>query len=216
MTLIVAGYDHDPRELVAIPEVRSLLRAMETSWPQWAYFFNQVDDSIKLLLSCVAGSRFLGRGAVEMDADLVAAALGRAFGGMNMVFDRFGFLEDELEKMCNGLVEVLEQAGKTRGVKRAPNPSGVRSPRFTWSTCVLDEQGFELEVDEDLPGKEEVDPKQPVEGHALQLGDGHGEVPDVAVTGFHTLELLHPAERDLPVACRDKATAWLQTAPRPC
>lgn len=46
-----------------------------------------------------------------MDADLVAAALGRAFGGMNMVFDRFGFPEDDLEKMSNGLVEVLEQAG---------------------------------------------------------------------------------------------------------
>ena len=87
------------------------MRGLESSWPQWAYFFNQVDDSIKLLLSCVAGSRFLGRGAVEMDAEMVAAALGRAFGGMNMVFERFGFPEDELEKMSNGLVEVLQQAG---------------------------------------------------------------------------------------------------------
>ena len=111
MTLVVAGYNNDSRELVDIPEVRTLLRGLESSWPQWAYFFNQVDDSIKLLLSCVAGSRFLGRGAVEMDAELVAAALGRAFGGMNMVFERFGFPEDELEKMSNGLVEVLQQAG---------------------------------------------------------------------------------------------------------
>jgi hypothetical protein len=111
MTLVVDGYNNDPRELVDIPEVRSLLRGLESSWPQWAFFFNQVDDSIKLLLSCVAGSRFLGRGAVEMDGDLVAAALGRAFGGMNMVFERFGFPEDELEKMSNGLVEVLQQAG---------------------------------------------------------------------------------------------------------
>ena len=55
--------------------------------------------------------RFLGRGAVEMDADLVASALARGFGGMNIVFDRFGFPEDELEKMSNGLVEVLQQAG---------------------------------------------------------------------------------------------------------
>ena len=46
-----------------------------------------------------------------MDAELVAAALARAFGGMNMIFDRFGFPEDELEKMSNGLVEVLQQAG---------------------------------------------------------------------------------------------------------
>jgi hypothetical protein len=111
MTLVVDGYNNDPRELVDIVEVRTLLRALESSWRHWAYFFNQVDDSIKLLLSCVAGSRFLGRGAVEMDADLVAAALSRAFGGMNMVFERFGFPEDELEKMSNGLVEVLEQAG---------------------------------------------------------------------------------------------------------
>lgn len=111
MTLVVDGYNNDPRELVDIPEVRNLLRGLESSWPQLAYFFNQVDDSIKLLLSCVAGSRFLGRGAVEMDAELVAAALGRTFGGMNMVFERFGFPEDELEKMSNGLVEVLQQAG---------------------------------------------------------------------------------------------------------
>ena len=111
MTLVVDGYNNDPRELVDIPEVRTLLRGLEASWAHWAYFFNQVDDSINLLLSCVAGSRFLGRGAVEMDADLVAAALGRAFGGMNMIFDRFDFPEDELEKMSNGLVEVLQQAG---------------------------------------------------------------------------------------------------------
>lgn len=111
MTLVVDGYNNDPRDLVDIPEVRALLRGLEAEWPYWAYFFNQVDDSIKLLLSCVAGCRFLGRGAVEMDADLVASALARGFGGMNIVFDRFGFPEDELETMSNGLVEVLQQAG---------------------------------------------------------------------------------------------------------
>jgi hypothetical protein len=111
MTLVVDGYNHDPRELVDIPEVRALLRMLEASWPCWAYFFNQVDDSITLLLSCVAGNRFLGRGAVEVDAELLASALRRAFGGINMIFDRFGFPEDELEKMSDGLVEVLQQAG---------------------------------------------------------------------------------------------------------
>jgi hypothetical protein len=46
-----------------------------------------------------------------MDADKVAAAMGRAFGGMNAVFDRFGFPEAELEAMSRGFVEVLQQAG---------------------------------------------------------------------------------------------------------
>lgn len=111
MTLVVDGYDDDPRELVDIPEVRALLRRLEAQWPYWAYFFNQVDDSVKLLLSCAAGSRFLGRGAVEMDPVAVSHALAHGIGGMNEVFERFGFPEDELEQASRGLAELIEQAG---------------------------------------------------------------------------------------------------------
>ena len=111
MTPVVDGYDDDPRELVDIPEVRALLRRLEAQWPYWAYFFNQVDDSVKLLLSCAAGSRFLGRGAVEMDPAAVGHALAHGFGGMNEVFERFGFPEDELEQASRGLAELVEQAG---------------------------------------------------------------------------------------------------------
>ena len=53
MALVVDGYNDDPRELVDIPEVRSLLQQLEAGWPYWAHFLNQVDDSIKLMLSCV-------------------------------------------------------------------------------------------------------------------------------------------------------------------
>ena len=33
MTLVVDGYNNDPRELVDIPEVRALLRGLEAEWP---------------------------------------------------------------------------------------------------------------------------------------------------------------------------------------
>lgn len=33
MTLVVDGYNNDPRELVDIPEVRTLLLGLESSWP---------------------------------------------------------------------------------------------------------------------------------------------------------------------------------------
>ena len=36
MTLVVDGYNHDPRELADVPEVRTLLRKLEASWPHWA------------------------------------------------------------------------------------------------------------------------------------------------------------------------------------
>jgi hypothetical protein len=35
----------------------------------------------------------------------------RGCNGINSVLDRFGFPENELEKMSKGFVEVLEQAG---------------------------------------------------------------------------------------------------------
>lgn len=109
MTRVVDGYNNAPRELVNISEVRSLLRRLEAEWPHWAFFFNYVDDSIKLMLSCMAGSRHLGNDAVEMHAELMAAAMARAFGSMNTVFERFNFPEDELELMSRGFVEVLLQ-----------------------------------------------------------------------------------------------------------
>jgi len=111
MALVVDGFNDDPRELVDIPAVRDLLRRLEAAWPYWAFFFNQVDDSIKLLLSCAAGKHFLGGGAVEMDPDLIGQVLGHGFGGMNVIFDEHRFPEAELEAMSRGLIEVLEQAG---------------------------------------------------------------------------------------------------------
>lgn len=56
MTLVVDGYNEDRREIVDIPEVRAFLREIDQQWPYWALFFNQVDDSIKLTLSCVCAS----------------------------------------------------------------------------------------------------------------------------------------------------------------
>ncbi len=111
MSLTVDGYNHDPRELVEIPEVRSLLRAFERAWPYWAFFFNHVDDSIKILGSCVCGSSYPGRGAVEIDADQLRDFLMRGFAGMNELFEKHGFPEHDLEVMSRGVAEVIEQAG---------------------------------------------------------------------------------------------------------
>ena len=111
MSLVVDGYSDDPRELVDVPEVREFLRSLDQQWPYWAFFFNQVDDSLKLLGSCVCGAACPGGGAVEIDADELGDFLRRAFAGMNAIFDRHGFPEKELESMSRGLVEVIEQAG---------------------------------------------------------------------------------------------------------
>lgn len=110
MVLSVDGYNEDPRELVDIPQVREFLGVLERQWPYWAFFFDQVDDSIKLLASCVCGCRFPGQGAVEIDPEKLGGFLRRGFAGMNALFDQHGFPEKELETMSNGLLEVIDQA----------------------------------------------------------------------------------------------------------
>lgn len=111
MALVVDGYNEDPRELVDIAEVRAFLQALERSWPYWAYFFNQVDDSLIIFLSCLCGAHYPGGGAVEIDLGKLQEVLMRGFGGMNSIFEKYGFPEKELELMSRGLMEVIEQAG---------------------------------------------------------------------------------------------------------
>lgn len=111
VSLVVDGYEDDPRELVDIPEVRAFLRDFTVQWPYWAFFFNQVDDSIILLGSCVCGKSYPGGGTVEMDVDKIKQFLLDGFEGMNALFEKHGFPEAELEIMSRGLIEVIEQAG---------------------------------------------------------------------------------------------------------
>lgn len=113
MAMVVDGYNDDPRELVDIAEVRAFLRALEREWPYWAFFFNQVDDTTIIFLSCLCGAHYPGGGAVEMGMSKLQEVLMRGFGGMNSIFEKHGFPEAELEAMSRGLMEVIEQAGMT-------------------------------------------------------------------------------------------------------
>jgi hypothetical protein len=110
MALVVDGYNDDRRELVDIIEVRAFLKSLYNAWPYWGYFFNQVDDSIKILGSCVCGVAFPGGGAVEMDVEKLGEFLRRGFDGMNMLFDKHGFPESELEVMSRGFAQYMDYA----------------------------------------------------------------------------------------------------------
>ncbi len=112
MSLVVDGYNHDPRVLVDIPEVRHFLKRLAAQWPYWGFFLNQVDDSIKILGSCCCGVEFPGRGAVLIDPALLPGFLKQAFAGMNALFDQHGFAEPELEALSLGLVDLLMPQGQ--------------------------------------------------------------------------------------------------------
>ena len=86
MRLVVDVYNHDPRELVDIPEVRHFLKRLAAQWPYWGFFLNQVDDSIKILGSCCCGVEFPGRGAVLIDPALLPGFLSQTSCGIAIQF----------------------------------------------------------------------------------------------------------------------------------
>ena len=105
MSLVVDGFNDDPRELIEIPAVRLLVTNLCQAWPYWAFFFNQVDDSLKILAGCQCAINYPGGGAVEIDIGKLSALIQRGFDGMNELFDKHAFPESECEAMSLGLVE---------------------------------------------------------------------------------------------------------------
>jgi hypothetical protein len=53
VTIIVEGYDDDPRDLYDTPEVRRYLAALDSAFPFWFYFADPNTDTLKLLALCV-------------------------------------------------------------------------------------------------------------------------------------------------------------------
>ena len=111
VALVVDGYEDDPRELVDVPEVRTFLVRFTQAWPYWAYYFNQVDDSIILLAACLCARRLLGAGQLEIDPDKLDAFLAIGFAAMDAIFDEHRFPESELQTITEGVIEVITQAG---------------------------------------------------------------------------------------------------------
>ena len=52
MLFCIGGYDHDPREIYKIPEVRQFYRKFHDAWPYWFYFCNLDTDVMKTMVTC--------------------------------------------------------------------------------------------------------------------------------------------------------------------
>ncbi len=52
LTFIVEGFDHDPREIHSIPEVRRFYAAFREAWPFWLYFCNLDSDELRTMVLC--------------------------------------------------------------------------------------------------------------------------------------------------------------------
>lgn len=54
LTVMFMGYDHDPRELAEIPEVRAFMGRLTQEWPFWPWFLCRNVGAVRLVLALIS------------------------------------------------------------------------------------------------------------------------------------------------------------------
>lgn len=99
LSLVIGGYDDDPRELFQIPEVCHYLCGIDREWPFWFFFLAPDDGSIKLVGMCLASAVSVSPGKAYIPPENLGRFMERGFGAVNHLFDHYGFPESENEKL---------------------------------------------------------------------------------------------------------------------
>lgn len=112
VTLVFHGYDDDPRELEAIPEVRQWFAQLNEAWPYWSFFASRIDQTVPLVLTLllpgesVAGEP--GMSGWSFDVDKLAPLLLELFCHQSELIERLEIGEDVNERASNDFIEAVQ------------------------------------------------------------------------------------------------------------
>ena len=112
VTLVFHGYDDDPRELEAIPEVRQWFAQLNEAWPYWSFFASRIDQTVPLVLTLllpgesVAGEP--GMSGWSFDVDKLKPLLLEMFCHQSELIERLEIGEDVNERASNDFIEAVQ------------------------------------------------------------------------------------------------------------
>lgn len=111
VTLVFHGYDDDPRELEAIPEVRKWFAQLFEAWPYWSFFASRIDQTVPLVLSLLlSGEAVAGEPGMVgwcFDLDELKPLLLEMFGHQNELIEKLGISEDVNERVTHDFLEAV-------------------------------------------------------------------------------------------------------------
>lgn len=113
MAFAVDGYDTDPREIYAIPEVRRFYDAFHRAWPYWLYFCDLEQDNLKTMILCCLPSmtsmarRGSSRVGVEVDPMELLRFIAADFHPMNRMCERAGMSERSIHDRSRAVFETF-------------------------------------------------------------------------------------------------------------
>jgi hypothetical protein len=114
VSLVVDGYNDDPRELFEVPEVRAYIKRLDQAWPYWFFFLSQADESIKLLESCLCDTIEVVPGVTSIDLDQLERSLARQFTAMHRLREELDLPEDACEEVAEGIIGMFRNAAVER------------------------------------------------------------------------------------------------------
>ena len=110
ISLMVDGYNDDPREIFEISEVRAFLKGLDAQWPYWFFFLSQADESIKVLESCLCETIEVVPGVTSVDMDQLERSLARHFGAMYHLGESLNLPEAVCEEVAEGILGMFRNA----------------------------------------------------------------------------------------------------------
>lgn len=102
LALMIEGYDDDPREIYAIPEVRAFYQQLWQRWPYWLYFCNLDTENLMMMVMCCLDSldalKVQGQPKVQVQIHPleVVQFISGGFVPMNEMCERAGMSERQI------------------------------------------------------------------------------------------------------------------------
>ena len=102
VALMIDGYNHDPREIYAIPEVRKFYKQLWEVWPYWLYFCNLDSENLMMMVMCCIESldalKVKGQSQVKVSISPleVVRFISGGFVPMNEMCERAGMSECQI------------------------------------------------------------------------------------------------------------------------
>ena len=112
VSLVFHGYDGDPRELEAIPEVREWFAKLFEAWPYWSFFASRIDQTVPLVLTLLLpGETVAGEPGMvgwSFDMDKLEPLLRDMFCHQNELIERLEIGEDVNKRVTHDFMEAVQ------------------------------------------------------------------------------------------------------------
>ncbi|MCU0735859.1 MAG: hypothetical protein MUF20_10105 [Methylotetracoccus sp.] len=114
ISLVVDGYNDDPRELFEVPEVRAYIKRLDQAWPNWFFFLSQADESVKMLESCLCETIEVVPGVTSLDLEQIERSLARHFTAVRRLREALDLPEDLCEEVAEGIIGMFRNSAVER------------------------------------------------------------------------------------------------------